>query len=219
MTHTLHRKGELEDLQEDFIVFAMSAKTVNAKGSAHKMRRFFEILERYGPVNYGDMKTGSIMNSQRTVIYKGIRDASIVHFAFTDKEIVKRVLGDLKEAQLGISVVVSGLVDVIDQLCRQVGLKMHTVEFSGGIHGKLGLLPERTILEITTMCGHGMVASSLVKEMVRQVRKGKKTIPEAAGELAKPCQCGIFNPKRAEIVLERIINQPKISKGDRYENA
>ena len=219
MTHTLHRKGELGDLREDFIVFTMSAKTVNAKGSAHKMRRFFEILERYGSVNYGDMKTGSILSSQRTAIYEGIRDASIVHFAFTDKEAVKRVLGELKEAQLGTSVVISGLVEVIDQLCRQVGLKMHTVEFSGGIHGRLGLLPERSILEITTMCGHGMVASSLVKEMVRQVGKGKKTIPEAALELAKPCQCGIFNPKRAEIVLERLINQPKISKGDRYESA
>lgn len=219
MTHTLHRKGELGDLREDFVVFTMSAKTVNARGSAHKMRRFFELLERYESINYGDMKTGSILSSQRTTIYKGIRDASIVHFVFTNKEAVKKVLGELKEAQLGTSVVVSGLVDTIDQLCEQVGLKMHTVEFSGGIHGRLGLLPERSILEITTMCGHGMVASSLVKEMVRQIRKGKKTIPEAARELAKPCQCGIFNPKRAEVVLERLINQPKISKGDRYESA
>jgi len=219
VTHTLHRKGALRDLQEDFVVFTMSAKTVNARGSARKMQRFFEILERYGPVNYGDMNTGSILSTNRATIYEGIRDTSIVHFVFTDKEAVINVLGELKAARLGTSVVVSGLVDEIDQLCRHAGLRMHTVEFSGGIHGRLGLLPEPSILEITTMCGHGMVASSLVKEMVRQIKRGKKTVPEAARELAKPCQCGIFNPKRAEIVLDRLINQPNISKGDRYESA
>ena len=205
MTHTLHRQGELENLGEDFIVFMMSAKTVNAKGSDEKMRRFFEILEKYKFVNYGDMKTGNMLNSDRNTIYEGIQDTSIVHFVFTDKEIVGKVLDELKKAELGTSVVVSGLVKATDQLCKQVGLKMHTVEFSGGIHGKLELLPERPILEINTMCGHGMVASNLVKEMIRQVKRGKKTLEEAALELAKPCQCGVFNPKRAEELLKRLL--------------
>ena len=140
MTHTLHRQGELENLREDFIVFTMSAKTVNAKGSAEKMRRFFEILEKYKSVNYGDMKTGTMLKSERNTIYDGIQDTSIVHFVFTDKEIVGKILDDLKRAELGTSIVLSGLVDSIDQLCKKVGLKMHTVEFSGGVHGKLELL-------------------------------------------------------------------------------
>ncbi len=82
---------------------------------------------------------------------------------------------------------------------------MHTVEFSGGVHGKLGLLPKKPVLEITTMCGHGMVASNLVREMVRQIKKGKKSLEEAGVELAKPCQCGVFNPKRAEALLEKFL--------------
>lgn len=205
MTHTLHRQGELENLEEDFIVFMMSAKTVNAKGSGGKMRRLFEILEKYKFVNYGDMKTGNMLNSDRDTIYKGIQDTSIVHFVFTDKEIVGKVLNELKEAELGTSVIVSGLVEATDQLCKQVGLKMHTVEFSGGIHGKLELLPERLILEINTMCGHGLVASNLVKEMISQIKRGKKTPEEAALELAKPCQCGVFNTKRAEELLKRLL--------------
>ena len=205
MTHTLHRAGTLDNLQDDFVVFTMSAKTVNAKGSGEKIRRFFKILEKFNAVNYGDMKTGNILNSDRNTVYEGIGDTSIVHFVFTEKETVGKVLDELKEADLGTSVVVSGLVETTDQMCKQAGLSMHTVEFSGGIHGKLELLPEVPVLEITTMCGHGMVASNLVREMVKQIKKGKKTLEEAGLELAKPCQCGIFNPKRAEELLKKII--------------
>lgn len=205
MTHTLHRKGRLENLEQDFVVFTMSAKTVNAKGSAEKMQKFFEILEKYKPLNYGDMKTGNRYNSERETIYNQIKNNSIVHFVYNDPDTVKKILEELKKADLGTSIIVSGVVDKTDQLCRQVGLKMHTVEFSGGIHGQLRLLPEEPVLEITTMCGHGMVAGNLVKEMAKQVKKGKKTLQEAAVELAKPCQCGIFNPKRAESLLEKFL--------------
>ena len=205
MTHTLHREGTLENLREDFVVFTMSAKTVNAKGSGEKMRKFFEILEKYNGVNYGDMKTGNILNSDRDTVHDGIGDTSIVHFVFTDKAVVGKVLDELEGAQLGTSVIVSGLVEETDRLCKQAGLRMHTVEFSGGVHGKLGLLPEKPVLEITTMCGHGMVAINLVREMVRQIKKGKKSLEEAGLELAKPCQCGVFNPKRAEALLEKFL--------------
>ncbi len=208
MTHTLHRHGTLENLGEDFVVFTMSAKTVNARGSAEKMKKFFEILEKYNPLNYGDMKTGNRFNTDRDTIYNNIRDNSIVHFVFTDKSVVGQILKELKEAELGTSVIVSGLVDVTDQLCKQANLKMHTVEFSGGIHGKVELLPAGPILEITTMCGHGMVAANLVKEMIQQVQKGKKTLRDAAVELAKPCQCGIFNVERAEKLLAKLQDLP-----------
>lgn len=206
MTHTLHRKGDLESLREDFVILTMSAKTVNDKGSAQKMRQFFEILEKYEPVNYGDMKTGNILNTDRDTIYNGIQDRSIVHFVFTDTAVVEKVLDEVERAGLGTSVVVSGLVEATDQLCRQVGLNMNTVEFSGGIYGKVDLLPETSILEITTMCGHGMVAANLVKEMINQIRKGKKTLQEAAFELSRPCQCGIFNPERTEALLMKFFS-------------
>jgi hypothetical protein len=205
MTHTLHRAGTDRNLREDFIVFTMAAKTVNAKGSAGKMRKFFEILEKHDWVNCGDMKTGNILNCDRDTIYHGIQDTSIVHFVFRDKKEVGKILEELEAAQLGNSVVVSGLVEDINRQCKRAGLQMHTVEFSGGIHGRVELLPEKPVLEITTMCGHGMVASNLVRELVRQIKKGKKTLQEAGLELAKPCQCGVFNTKRAEALLEKFL--------------
>ena len=205
MTHSLHRQGNLEDLRGDFVVFTMSAKTVNVKGSAEKMRKFFEILEKHSPVNYGDMKTGNRFNKEKDDIYNNIQDNSLVHFVYTDKETVGKVLEDLTKADLGTSVVVSGIVNDTDKLCHKAGLKMHSVEFSGGVHGKLDLLPEKPILEVTTMCGHGMVAANLVKNMARKVKRGKKSLEEASIELSKPCQCGIFNPKRAETLLKKFL--------------
>lgn len=206
MTHTLHRRGSADDLREDFVVFSMAAKTVNRQGADKKMQKFFEIVEKYQPVNYGDMKTGNSIDVPRDVIYNEIRDTSIVHFVFTDKAVVGQVLKELAAAELGPSVVVSGCIDDIAELCREAGINpVHTVEYSGGIHGKLELLHDEPVLEITTMCGHGLVAGNLVKEMVEQVRKKRKTLQEAGIELARPCQCGVFNPKRAERLLEKLL--------------
>jgi hypothetical protein len=204
MTHTLHRQGSPEDLKKDFVVFSMACQSVNAKGSIPKIQKVFEIIEKYDPVNFGDVKTGNIFKATREAMKENLKENSYIHFVFIDCETVGKVLKDLGDADVGLSVVVSGVVDDIDQLCRQAGLKMHTVEFSGGFYGKTERLPEMPILEITTMCGHGLIASNLVRSLVELVKKGKKKIEDAAQELAKQCQCGVFNPKRAEQLLLRM---------------
>jgi hypothetical protein len=185
----------------------MSAKKINAKGSAAKMRTFFDIMKKYNSVNYGDMKTGNINNLEDETIRNGIKDTSIVHFVFDDTDETLKVINKLKIAKLGTSVVISGIVDEIDRMCKSADLKIHTVEYSGGIFGKVSDLPSNNILCATTMCGHGMVAVNLVKIMVRQVKSGKKSLKEAVVELAKPCQCGVFNTTRAEKILSDLINE------------
>ena len=201
MSHTLHRCGKHDDLKNDFVVFCMSAKTVNAKGSGPKMRKFFEILKKYPAVNFGDVKTGSRFNSDWQTIHDGYKDQSVAHYVFSDAEVVGQILKELKEADLGLSVIVSGVFEKVGELCRQAGLPTHTVEYSGGVMGRTERLPKGPILSITTMCGHGLVSANLVKKMATQVKKGKKSLPEAAAELAKPCMCGVFNAQRAERLL------------------
>ncbi len=205
MSHTLHRCGNADNLKEDFVVFCMSAKTVNVKGSAAKMKKFLEIIKKYEHVNFGDVKTGSQFNSDWQTVHDNLKDQSVAHYVFTHRDTVAKVLAELKQADLGISVVVSGVVESVDALCRQAGLKMHTVEYSGGIHGKTDLLPDEPVLAITTMCGHGLVATNLVKKLARQIKKGKKSLEEASAELARPCMCGVFNPRRAEKILDSMI--------------
>lgn len=201
MSHTLHRCGSHDDLNNDFVVFCMSAKTVNARGSGPKMKKFFEILKKYPAVNFGDVKTGSRFNSDWQTIHDGYKDQSVAHYVFSDAAAVGEILKELKAADLGISVIVSGVFDRVGELCRQAGLQMHTVEYSGGVMGKTERLPEGPVLAITTMCGHGLVSANLVKKMATQVKKGKKNLAEAAADLAKPCMCGVFNAQRAERLL------------------
>ena len=70
-----------------------------------------------------------------------------------------------------------------------------------GVWGKTELLPSKEVLEITTMCGHAMVAANWVEKMIEDIKKGKTTPEKAAEKLAKPCECGIFNPTRAAELL------------------
>lgn len=107
------------------------------------------------------------------------------------------VLKELKEADLGLSTVVSGIYEHVDQCLEKAGLQHHTANFSLGIWGNTGKLPSDDVLEVTTMCGHVMVSSNLVLEMVKEVKAGTKTPDQAAKVLAPQCACGIFNPARA----------------------
>jgi len=201
MTHTLHRQGSRENLSRDYPLVSVAAHGINEKGAGPKLGRFLEICWRHSPVNLGDMKQGSVFTYDAEQIYKSVSDTTIVECVFDDINKVEAVLQDLKEEDIGISVVVSGLLDETRKVCKKVGLEVHTVAQSLGVWGKTSLLPSKEVLEITTMCGHGMVASKLVEKMIADIKKGKISPEKAAYKLAKPCECGIFNPTRAAELL------------------
>ena len=201
MTHTLHRRGTPENLANDYVVFAMSAKGINEKDSATKMRQFMQIAQRYNPVNLGDMKTGNTYSVGTEKVMADIKDTSIVHVVFTDLETVAKVVQEVKDADLGMSVIISGLFDSAKECCQKTGLTLHTVEHSLDIWGKTEKLTPGDVLEVTTMCGHGMVAANLVVSMAEDIEAGRLSPEEAAEELAKQCCCGIFNPVRGAELL------------------
>jgi hypothetical protein len=205
MTHTLHRKGTSDNLGNDYVVFGITAQTVNAKGSASLFGKFADIVLKYNPVSFGDMKTGNQFGVGVEAINAGYKDNTIVHAVFTDQDTVAQVLKELAEANLGISIVVSGLLEQVGECCHKAGIEPHTVEHSLGIFGRTDLLPETEVLEISTMCGHGMVAFSLVKDLAAKVKKGRMTSAQAAQELARMCHCGVFNPARAEAIINKMV--------------
>lgn len=209
MTHTLHRQGTPENLTNDYVVFAMAAQGVNRDGAAPKLKRFLEMALKYNPVNFGDMKTGNAISVGKEKVMDGIRDNSIVHAVYTNDETVATLLNELREADLGMSVVVSGLLEHADQCCKKAGIQRHTVEHSLGMWGRVERLPEQEVLELSTMCGHGMVSFNLVKDMAEQVEEGTLTANEAARELASNCHCGVVNPARAEQLLQKIVKDKK----------
>jgi len=200
MTHTSHRTGTIESLKGDYVVLVMSARGFNDKGAAPKLVEALKILSRFNPVNMGDMKTGSVYrpgyNLKRLV--KEATDTSIFHGVYTNIETVKKVLKALKEADLGMSVVVGGLFDEVKKACVETGLLPHTVLFSLGVWGRTDLLPkEHEVKDIATMCGHAMVSNALIRKLAKDVKRGKLSPEQAATTLARGCTCGIFNTERA----------------------
>jgi len=124
---------------------------------------------------------------------------------FDSKASLLGALTELKEADLGHSVVVSGIFDDVFDVCSAIGTGPHTVNMSAGIWGRTDLLPERKILEITTMCGHGYVSRYLVKHLIERVKHGEIALADAAVELSKQCICNFFNPIRAAQLIEKYI--------------
>jgi hypothetical protein len=128
----------------------------------------------------------------------------IGHAVFDNEEDLTAVLKELKKADLGISVTVGGIFENVDDCLEKAGLKHHTANFSLGIWGKTEKLPSNDVLEVTTMCGHALIASNLVKTMVKEIKAGTKTPEEAARVLMPQCACGVFNPARAAKLLAAI---------------
>jgi hypothetical protein len=213
MTHTLHRQGAPENLGDDYVILAMSAKGINELGSAEKLREVLRIALRHEPVNAGDMKTGNILEKTPEEIIERVMDTSIVHAVFNDLSVVVHVLRELKSADLGVSVVVSGLFSGARECCQRAGLESapHTVEYSLGVWGAKERLPDAQVTQLSTMCGHGMVSFNLVKHMVEEITAGHLTSEEAALQLAEPCVCGIFNPARAARLLREMACTERVS--------
>ena len=194
MTHSLHRKGKIDDLKKDYVIIAMLAAGVNDKGvypdAKERHLRIGEIIKKNNPTNL-------LREAVWTV-------SSVIQACFSDINDVKNILRDLKEEDLGISVVVSGLISEIKKACEEVGLNMHTANLSLGEFGKKSLLPPEKTLEVTTMCGHHCVSSQSVEHYANQIKEGKISLEKAAEKLTAPCVCGIFNTKRAMQVLNEL---------------
>ena len=216
MSHTLHRVGPEENLKHDFVFLCMPSKDINHEGSAPKLRRFFQLCEKNHCVTMGDCRGGNEWYQKekyhlqdnlegRQHMIDHVEDRAVITATFKDETDVINMLADLKKEDLGMSIVVSGLVDHVKECCHKVGLEPHTVESSLGRIGRTDLLPPNEILEIATMCGHSMVSVNFINEMIEKCRKGRCTPEEAAAELFKPCMCGIFNTDRAAMLIRKMM--------------
>jgi len=177
MTHSLHRIGTESDLKEDYVILAMVARGFNDTNpkAREKLIKIGEILEKHNPTNM--------------IIKPAWKVSTVIQGAFENKKDVKDLLKVLKKEDLGVSIVVSGLISEIIPVLNDIDLKPHTIHLSLGIFGKKDKLPSEEILELTMMCGHHCISPQSEK---------------AAEKLAKPCVCGIFNPNRAKMLLKKL---------------
>lgn len=201
MTHTNHRTGTTESLQRDFVVLMMAHKGINDQGARAKLQRFFDLAWKRGAVNLGDGIIGNVHTLGYEGLYEQVSDRTIGHAVFRDPKTLSGFLGDLKEADLGLSVTVSGLFDITTRCCKDAGLRPHAYEFSGSVWGRVDRMPGEQHLEIMTMCGHGMVPAALLDYLMGKVRNGELTPQEASLKMTRQCSCGVFNPERAAEVI------------------
>ncbi len=182
-------------------MLAMGARGVNRDGCAPKIRQILEIMSRHNPVNYGDVFTGNSITSHVDKMATNIRENTVAHAVFRSEEDLVRFLNEMRETDVGLSIVVSGIFEHVHECCHKAQLEPHTVNTSLGIHGRTDKLPEQPVLEIATMCGHAMISYNLIRRAVSDIRAGSVTARDAARKLAANCHCGIFNWERAERIL------------------
>src|SRR5512138_977003 len=171
MSHALHRHGTPEQLQHDYTFYARTSRWVNREGCGPKLRAILRILLEEGkPVNYGSSHAGrSAAAGLKADEYAATLDKAYgVAACFSDQRAVRALLTKLKDADTGISIVVSGLIDEIVATAKAVGLTPHTAFLSLGVHGERALLPEDPVLEMTTMCGHAQVATRLTRAVMQR---------------------------------------------------
>lgn len=206
MTHSLHRTGSAESLKNDFVLIARPAIGLNEAGAAARVRRFLEIVFEAGPTNLGSLESGGTIAGgldQERVLAE-LDDRSGIRCAFASREKLVAVLKKVKAEELGISVTVSGIVEDVFSICDEVGLEPHSINVSLGVHGNRTLLADESVRELTTMCGHALIASSLVSKAMADVREGRSTPTDASIECGKACACGLFNLERAEAIFGRL---------------
>jgi len=221
MTNTLHRLQRPDDPKDDYIVFALSTRGINDADLLQKARQFLEVSLKYQPVNIaGGTRFGPMYRPEKDLnlfklYFRGRREfvtpAQLVAevdrpgqalVVFDSKEKLEGFLKEIKTLDLGLSVNVSALVDDVREMAPRTGVKPHSINYALGFRGDLYRLPDRQVLGLTTMCGHGLISGNFAKKMVDAVKEKRLPPEKAAGYLAKFCVCGAFNTTRAIRLLK-----------------
>lgn len=217
MTNTLHRYGKSETFRDDYIIFAIPSKGKNDQGALEKLKIFLTICVRHHPSNIGASGKSSFRPSSDLnpsvhwtrdlrpdfgSVIDGVKRAGTVGAVFDSRDKAVDCLREVIDANLGVSVNISTSVEGARDVGHTCGIPRHSVEYSLGFTDPHDHLPKSQILELATMCGHGMVSFQLAQKMVDMVREGRRTPEQAVATLARFCPCGVYNPSRALRLLK-----------------
>lgn len=217
MTNTLHRYGSAESFQDDYILFAIPCKGKNDEGAIEKLKAFLRICAKYVPANMGNSNVSSYTPSNQPGsasnwsedanpdyerVINAIDKVATATAVFDSREHAEACLAEVKQADLGLSINMSTSVQGAKQVAEHCGIHRHSVEYSLGFSDVHDHLPNSQVLELASMCGHGMVSFNFARKMLDLVREGRRTPEQAVTTLARFCPCGVFNPARAKRLLQ-----------------
>ncbi|CUS44334.1 MAG: hypothetical protein V4610_00435 [Pseudomonadota bacterium] len=220
MTNTLHRYGTAESFKDDYVIFALPAKGGAQTGDPKPaLRRFLEIALDYNPVNIGDAihgggtrptehshamehfaKRPTKPDFQR--VMDGLGEPTTYSAVFATREDAEAFVQRIVEEDLGLSINISSSIENAMNCCKAAGITRHSVGYSLGFEGIQDNAPNRHVLALSTMCGHGMISQSLAKKMIDMVKENRASPDKVTAALSRFCSCGIFNPVRARRIIE-----------------
>jgi hypothetical protein len=218
MTNTLHRFGDAESFNDDYIVFAIPSKSNKDPNALPKLHRFLEIALEYKPVNLGETRHGGALRPSKNLgplahwnrdmkpdfqgVIRGLTVPTTCAAVFDNPDAAEQFVKRIKEENLGMSVNISASIEGAERCCNYACLDRHSVGYSLGFEGKTEKIPSSQVTTLSTMCGHGMISHSLAKKMIDFVKENRRSPEQAATYLSRFCSCGIFNPARAKRILE-----------------
>ena len=181
MSHSLHRRGCKESLKDDFVILITPSVGINHENSGPMLWKILDIITDVGPNNIGSYETGTIYTGVTIEqIKESMPETPRVRCCFDSKEKMFEVLKRIKELDAGLSVTISGINEDVLEMANKLDIKAHSINYSLGIFGRTELLPPEEVMEFITMCGHGMISKDLVIKTINDVRKGKKSLRDAA---------------------------------------
>jgi hypothetical protein len=220
MTNTLHRFGTADSFADDYVIIAIPAKGANKQADPMPaLRRFLEIALEYGPVNLGDAMHGGAIRPTRAkwmiehwfpkdnkpdfkAVIDGTTAPTTFAAIFDNRDSAEKFVNRLKDEDLGLSINISSSLENAAACCQKAGLVRHSLGYSLGFEGIRDNVPNRHVLMLSTMCGHGMISQSLARKMIDFVKENRRTPDQAVAALCRFCSCGIFNTSRAKRIIE-----------------
>jgi hypothetical protein len=219
MTNTLHRFGPAESFVDDYIIIAIPAKGKGGADPLPALRRFLEIALEYNPVNIGDAMNGGAMRPTRNkwaiqhffsrsskpdfqAVIDNMTKPTTFATVFDNREQAEAFTARLKQEDLGLSINISSSLDNGLGCCQKAGIERHSIGYSLGFEGMPENIPNRHVVMLSTMCGHGMISHAFAKKMIDWVKEDRATPDDAIAALSRFCSCGIFNPSRARRIIE-----------------
>jgi hypothetical protein len=220
MTNTLHRFGNAASFVDDFVIIAIPAKGIkNGVDVLPALKKFLEIAMEYNPVNLGDAMNGGAVRPTRhkyaiqhffgrsdkpdfQQVIDNITKPTTFAAIFDKRENAEAFTARIAKENLGLSINISSSLDNAINCAKAAGIHRHSVGYSLGFEGMPDNIPNRHVVQLSTMCGHGMVSQALAKKMIDWVKEDRATPEQAIAAMARFCSCGIFNPSRARRILE-----------------
>jgi len=133
-------------------------------------------LPQTSSCQYGRLKAGEHhqddIDIQKLIVRQG--DGAGAVAVFTDLDTVQKVVEELIQADLGISINISGCSTRFSNAAESQG-SSGTASKTPQHLGAKDRLPDRQTLEFNTMCGHGMVSFNLIRKMIEYVKLRRLT--------------------------------------------